>query len=942
MSRHSIAFTEWIAWGQLFGDRPELRALYPPIPPYPWDAWHQTLLSLITLCQTPTLQRGSLSQPLSPLLCDWGIAQLHHYPPTMEGLRLFILVLQWGRSSLLMAPLPEQEQNYFTLISHLDRLPAFLYDYWYRTQQPNKNQELLRVNQLLSQEKRQYLEIFEHLEDAIFIFDHYGSLINLNEKAIDYFSPRSPLHDSLKVIGQVSLPWLESRIAHCRQQACHLYKETLEIPTVFGTSLFILSLHELRDCDRGASGWMAILKNIDSLHQCEVKLQKQEKFQETEALLKVIIEMDVAGLLVLNQEGKVLFVNSAAEKLLNHPKHKIIGEVLGFPLINNEAAEINIPQGDGSFTTAMMRAATITWQQDQALLVSLMDITAYRQIQEKYQVLFQASEQSPASIIITNAEGNIEYVNPKFAEITGYERQEVIGQNPRILKSGYTSKEEYEILWETLSSGQEWHGEFHNRRKNGELFWERASISPIKNEEGIITHFVAVKEDITLEKESEERLSHQANYDALTDLPNRHLAFDRLRQSLSHADRHHRHVAVMFLDLDHFKKINDTLGHHWGDALLVETAQRLRLCLRKSDTVARLGGDEFLAILPDLDHPQQCEVIAKKILESLSQPFELQGESNFISTSIGITIYPQDGTDPNILLRNADTAMYRAKQMGRNDFKFFTPIMNVESQNRLRLESYLRYALTRGEFELFYQPFVCLKSGQLMGAEALLRWQNSILGTVSPETFVPVAEDMGLIGELGEWVLNQACQDAKFFQQYFQEFYMAVNLSPRQFRTIDFLKEVELALNNTNFDPRYLELEITERLMLEDIPGVTKILEQLRSRHIRLSLDDFGTGYSALNYLRRFPFEVLKIDRSFIQDIPHHEEARALVKAIINMAHGLRLKVIAEGVENREQYEFLRDQGCDLGQGFWLGYPMPKQQFQNRWFSHSDVLETPR
>nr|ADN17128.1 diguanylate cyclase/phosphodiesterase with PAS/PAC sensor(s) [Gloeothece verrucosa PCC 7822] len=675
---------------------------------------------------------------------------------------------------------------------------------------------------------------------------------------------------------------------------------------------------------------IAVVRDISDRKQTELALR------ESEERLKTIISTNPNGLLILDLQGKVLFVNPAAEILFGRKQEDLMGQILGIPIIVNNYSEIEILQPSGKLIIVRMRLVKIIWQEKNAFLASLVDVTDIQQAQEQLKILYQATEQSPVSVVITDAEGTIEYVNPKFEKITGYQRAEVIGQNPRILKSGETTTEEYKQIWKTITSGQEWHGEFHNKKKNGELFWEAASISPIKNAEGIITHFVAVKEDITERKAQQTTLTYQANYDALTGLPNRFLAIDRLKQAILQADRQKKRVAVMFIDLDHFKDVNDTLGHEYGDLLLQKVSQRLKQCLRKSDTVARLGGDEFLIILPNLRETHHCKLIASKILSSLEKPFNLLTEEAFISASIGITLYPDDGNDVSVLMRNADAAMYLGKRGGRNDFKFYTMGMNEEAQSRLRIEKLLRYALKKNEFYLVYQPIIDLRFQTVIGAEALLRWNNPELGRVSPDQFISIAEETGLISELGAWVISQACQEVVNWQTQGSPIWVAVNLSPRQFRESKLLEIISNAITLNGITNHYLELEITEKLLLEDFPGSKGIIEQLHEMDFRLSIDDFGTGYSALSYLIKFPFNRLKIDRSFIADIPHNQEVLALVKTIIAMGHGLKLQVIAEGVETTEQANILEAEGCDYAQGYFFSRPLLSEEFRRYLQSHQN------
>lgn len=668
---------------------------------------------------------------------------------------------------------------------------------------------------------------------------------------------------------------------------------------------------------------IAIARNITTRKQVEIALR------ESEERLRTIIVNDPTGLIILDTHGKVIFVNPAAETLFGRTSEQLMGEILGIPIVINDFTEIAIPQPKGKLIIARMRFVKTIWEGKPTFLASLTDITDLKEAEEQLHILHQATEQSPVSIVITDADGNIEYVNPKFEEVTGYSKEEVLGNNPRILKTGNSSSEEYKLLWETISSGREWHGEFYNRKKNGELFWEAASISPIKNQEGMITHFVGIKEDITERKAQEATLAYQANYDALTGLPNRFLAMDRLRQCINQAERNKTRVAVMFIDLDHFKDVNDTLGHEYGDLLLQQASHRLLDSLRKSDTVARLGGDEFLVIIYDLEEVNQCKQIASKILLTLEKPFNLSGEEAFISASIGITIYPDDGNDVSLLMRNADAAMYKGKRGGRNDFKFYTAGMNEAAHHRLRLENFLRYAINKQELFVVYQPFIDLKCNRVVGAEALLRWRNPELGPVSPDQFIPIAEETGLITELGAWVLSQACQEAAFWQTPARSLWVAVNLSPRQFRDPNFLDVIIQAVERSGISTNCLELEITEKLLLEDVPGAKGLLDQLHHQNFRLSIDDFGTGYSSLSYLTKFPFQVLKIDRSFIANVPDNPEFVGLVKTIIAMGHGLNLKVVAEGVETEAQARFLLSEGCDYAQGYFFSRPIESAEFRH-------------
>jgi len=537
-----------------------------------------------------------------------------------------------------------------------------------------------------------------------------------------------------------------------------------------------------------------------------------------------------------------------------------------------------------------------------------------------------AVEQSPSIVLITDAEGKIEYVNPKFVEVTGYSAEEVAGKSPNILKSGKVPDEEYRKLWETITAGREWQGEFINRKKNGELYWERALISSIKNSEGAITHYLAVKEDITKRKWAEETIQHMAYYDPLTDLPNRMLFNDRLGQALAQARRKNQLVAVLFLDLDRFKMINDTLGHTLGDLLLRSVAERLKKCLREGDTIARMGGDEFTFLLTGILQVEEAVKTAQNILEVLKPPFNLEGHEAHITPSIGISIFPYDGSDSVTLVKNADAALNRAKEQGRTNYQLYTPVMNAKAFERLTLENSLRKALEKGEFTLHYQPQVNLYSGEIIGMEALIRWEHPDLGMVSPAQFIPMAEETGLIVPIGEWVLRTACAQNKAWQNMgYRPMNIAVNLSARQFNEHNLADMVADTLKETGLDPQWLDLEITESIIMQHLETTIATLRKLHRLGTLISIDDFGTGYSSLTYLKKFPVHALKIDQSFIREITTDPDDAAITSAVIAMGHSLKLNVIAEGVETIEQLQMLRSLKCDCMQGYLFSRPVPAQ-----------------
>ncbi|MDD5177266.1 MAG: EAL domain-containing protein [Sterolibacterium sp.] len=677
------------------------------------------------------------------------------------------------------------------------------------------------------------------------------------------------------------------------------------------------------------------------------------------------------------------------------------------------------------------------------------------QLDEPLLTLSLAVEQSPVSIIITDPKGNIQYVNPKFEQLTGYTSAEAVGQNPRILSSGELPTEGYREMWVTLTAGNTWQGVFHNRRKDGTPFWEKASISPIFDKQGKLIHFVAVKEDITERRRAEAELriaaiafesqegmavtdtrqvilrvnhafteitgysaaeavgqtpkllssgrhdrtfyadmwegirrtgswqgeiwnrrkngevypewltitavkaddgavSHYVStltditlrkaaadeiellafYDPLTKLPNRRLLLDRLQQALAASARSKRQGALLFIDLDNFKLINDTLGHDQGDLLLQQVAQRLASCVREEDTVARLGGDEFVVMLLDLNENleeagSQTEVVGQKILQNLNYPYALKDQEYHCTPSIGITLFRSPHKTVDELLKRADLAMYQAKAAGRNTLRFFDPEMQASVTARTALESDLRLALRERQFELYYQAQM-IGLGQLTGAEALLRWRHPLRGLVSPLEFIPLAEETGLILPLGQWVLETACAQLADWalRPGTNHLTVAVNVSARQFRQADFVDQVVEVIERSGADPQRLKLELTESLLLDDVEDIIAKMTALKARGVGFSLDDFGTGYSSLSYLKRLPLDQLKIDQSFVRDVFTDPNDAAIARTIVALAQGMGLSVIAEGVETEEQRDFLAGQGCHACQGYLFSRPLPLAAFE--------------
>jgi len=532
-------------------------------------------------------------------------------------------------------------------------------------------------------------------------------------------------------------------------------------------------------------------------------------------------------------------------------------------------------------------------------------------------------------VTVTGPDGRIEWVNKAFTAITGYAPEEVLGQTPRVLKSDRHDPAFYRAMWESLAATGHWEGEIWNRRKSGEAYPEWLRITAVPGAPGAGMRYLAVFQDLTDLKRQQDMLLHEAYHDALTGLPNRHLFLDRLGVALRQARGSGRHVGVVCLDLDRFKTVNDSLGHIVGDIILSEVAQRLVPLMRQADTLSRFGGDSFYMLLDSMRDPEDAAHVAGRALTSLSDPMIVRGEELFISASVGITICPADGDDPSQLVRNAELAMYRAKEAGRNNFAFFTEDLGDRVMGSLRLENDLRKALARGDFVLHYQPRVDIGTGRIVGMEALVRWSTPDGRLQSPASFIPLAEETGLILPLGEWVLEEACrQTAQWTGEGLGALKVSVNLSSRQLEQPGLAAKVLAVLDRTGLDPEQLEVEVTESVFLRDFDTVSQALATLAGAGIGVALDDFGTGYSSLSYLKRLPIKTLKIDKSFVDGLPLDRDDAAIVTSIVSIAANLDMDVVAEGVETVGQLEFLRGLHCCRGfQGYLFARPLPPQEF---------------
>ncbi|GGB46564.1 hypothetical protein GCM10011502_19950 [Oceanisphaera marina] len=566
-------------------------------------------------------------------------------------------------------------------------------------------------------------------------------------------------------------------------------------------------------------------------------------------------------------------------------------------------------------------------QRDQAMQSSRLNL----------QLAERVIEASLEGVIITNAKSRIEFVNPAFSHTTGFSAEEVLGKTPAILSSGRHDAAFYQDMWKTLQQKGYWRGEIWNRRKSGQLYLELLTITTIRDEEGNINHFAALFTDITHIRENEDQIRKLAYYDALTQLPNRRLLEDRLEQAMRHAHRHKQRLAVLFIDLDHFKQVNDSLGHAAGDELLLDVSRRMAARLREDDTLARLGGDEFIALLPDLADPDEVTRIARRLIDAIGEPFQLKNQTFRIGCSIGISLYPDDGTEPEQLLQHADAAMYRAKQEGRNTYRLYSTQLDVREHRSLAMETALRNTIDSGEgLSLHYQPLVERNSGALVSMEALARWVHPEYGQVSPGDFIPLAERSGLILPLSQRLMRlAAAQLRSWLDNGLQPVPVAVNLSAQQFWQHDLIMQIRTLYEEFQLPAGLLNFELTESMLLDKQQQAIRVLQELRELGCRIAMDDFGTGYSSLSYLHQLPITTLKIDRSFIQQLGESAGSEAILAAITGMAQGLKLTVVAEGVETQAQLDALGKYQVNVIQGYFTGRPLPAEDIASRYFMNN-------
>ena len=694
-----------------------------------------------------------------------------------------------------------------------------------------------------------------------------------------------------------------------------------------------------------------LLNHVLNLSRREREAQAQSN--KNQQLLAAIIHNSADVIFVKDLDGRYLLFNQAAERVTGRARAEVLGfdDTALFPAEQAQRLRANDCQMLASDLASTYEELVHTVAGERIYLATKgplrdgegrvfglfgisRDITARKQAEEELRIAATAFE-SQLGMMVTNEDRVILRVNQAFTDITGYSATEAVGQTPHVLSSGRHDAAFYAVMWEEITVRGSWQGEIWNRRKNGDVYPEWLTVTSVKNQSGLTTHYVATFSDITSRKSAEDEIRNLAFYDPLTRLPNRRLLMDRLGLALSGGSRHRRKVALLFVDLDNFKTLNDTQGHYQGDLLLQQVASRLVTCVREGDTVARLGGDEFVVMLGDLDNDPmeaatEAKAVGETILAAIAEPYQLTGTSHHSTASIGVTFLGDRHENIDEPLKRADLAMYQAKTAGRNTLRFFDTQMQAIVSARAAMEADLRHAVANQQFLLHYQAQI-EEPDRIVGAEALVRWEHPLRGLVPPAEFIPLAEETGLILPLGHWVLEAACAQLKRWagQSETAHLSMSVNVSARQFHQDDFVEEVLAVLARTGADPQRLKLELTESVLIADVEGVIAKMTLLKGRGVGFVLDDFGTGYSSLSYLKRLPLDQLKIDQGFVRDILHDANDAAIARMVLALADSLGLSVIAEGVETELQRDFLARLGCDSYQGYLFGRPVPIGAFES-------------
>ena len=810
----------------------------------------------------------------------------------------------------------------------------------------------LLTNQNLKSASRYLSDLFEAAPDAMLIVDKTGSITDANKRATELFGYNQRQFRALRVedlipkrfrkqhvkIREGSFKKPERRDLDSQTEFNALTKDGIEVPVEISLN------YTIKD---GETHAITTLRDITERKQTESTLRHHQNMLSKAQKIAHVGSWEwhiTNNKLTWSEEIYQIFGQSSEEFGVTydafvqhiHPEDReavvnAVNEAVVYDKPYSLDHRIVKPDGEVRFVQERGDVFRDDAGEAQYMVGTMLDITELKYAENELRLADNVFNHTSEAIMVTDAHNRILRVNQAFSIITGYGAEDAIGKTPNeLLRSGKQDLEFYAYMWFFILGRGFWEGELWDKRKDGTIFPSWHNISAIKDEAGNIIQFTSIFGDITDKKIAEEHIQHLAQFDQLTQLPNRALFNDRLQHALSRSNRSSSNVGLMFIDLDRFKNVNDSLGHHAGDQLLQEVSKRLVACVREQDTVARLGGDEFTIILEELRNAEDAAIIANKVIETLSHTVSLGEHEVTIGGSIGISIYPDDGADTESIVKNADMAMYQAKNQGKNCYRFYTEELANVADTRFETENRLRQALIREEFEVYYQPQVNWLEGKVVGAEALIRWNDPDKGLIVPAEFITLAEEMGLIDSIGEWVLEAACKQTKTWQeQGLPEIRMSVNVSGYQFMHGDIVASVKQVLKSTQLDSRYLELEVTESFVMEHPERGAAILNELRDLGISIAIDDFGTGYSSLSYLKQLSVNRLKIDRSFVMDIPHDKDDEAIVATIIAMANNLGISVIAEGVENAAQVKFLSDQGCVDMQGYYFGKPVQHETFVN-------------
>ncbi len=798
-----------------------------------------------------------------------------------------------------------------------------------------------------------YKTIFENSPSGLIYFNTDGLIIDANNTAVDILGVDKKELIGFNILKRVTNQNLLKSIRLALQNQETSYKGPYT-SILSGKKLYLDIFLKPLISDQNKIDIIVVFIN-DKTKENEINKNLIKAKNEWKSIIDNMINIFVQT----DKDGKIIKVAPSIKDILGYRPYEIIGQnIVSFWADAKKAKNIR----DNFFNNHQL-PATITekfkhkngntiyleifikprYDQNGEYIGSdniARDVTEYLKSQKALEIYKNVIKNTSEGILITDKNNKIVFANQAFYNITQYEIQDIIGKNPSILKSGMHTKNFYKKMWDSINSNGQWKGEIWNQHKDGNIYPEFLSISTVKNKNAEIENYIAIFTDIREIKKSEAKMRSMAMHDSLTGLPNRTMMSDMISHSIKSTKRQHELMAIMFIDLDNFKTINDNYGHKEGDNVLIETAKRLKDVLREEDMVYRFGGDEFIVTLEHIKNSEDIAKIAHKLNRSLKIPYQTSDYTFYISCSIGIAIYPNDASSVDELIKNADAAMYQAKNNGKNRYAFYSHELGKEIQEELHIENLLRKSIENSEFEIYYQPKIDTKTLRITGLEGLLRWNSKEKGVLSPAKFIPIAEKTGLIIPIGNWVLLQACKQIKKWQD--DKLYtgnISVNISGVQLDNKNFVNSIKHVLKESGLSPYYLDLEVTESVLMNDLKHWSNTLDEIRDIGIDISIDDFGTGYSSLSYLRELPVDELKIDKSFIDDIPGDKDACAIVKSIISLAKTLSYKTVAEGVEKKEQQKYLVENGCDIIQGYYYSKPLSAtdmEDFLKSWCPKQD------